>query len=121
MKPTVRVKANRENAKFSTGPRSEAGKRRVATNALRHGLAVPISSLPEADATITRLTRLLAGPDVGTTRAELARGVAEAQVDLGRVRKARMALLQTPLDTRNRHTTKEDMAFLRLAEKVLVD
>src|SRR5215813_11734822 len=32
------VAANRQNAKNSTGPRTEAGKRRSRRNALRHGL-----------------------------------------------------------------------------------
>ncbi|MGC1764422.1 MAG: hypothetical protein WA769_15920, partial [Pseudolabrys sp.] len=30
--------ANRQNAKSSTGPRTEAGKRRSRRNAIRHGL-----------------------------------------------------------------------------------
>jgi hypothetical protein len=119
MKTTARVRANRRNARRSTGPRSRAGKKRVARNALRHGLAVPIASLPEANTAVTRLVRLLAGADADAIRIEMARGVAEAQVDLGRVRKARMALFQTPLEARNRHTTKENMTSLRLAEKVL--
>jgi hypothetical protein len=34
----VKVKANRRNSALSTGPRSEAGKAAVATNAVRHGL-----------------------------------------------------------------------------------
>lgn len=33
------IAANRENAKRSTGPRSEAGKARSARNALKHGLS----------------------------------------------------------------------------------
>ena len=33
------IAANRKNAKKSTGPSSEAGKRRSAKNAFRHGLA----------------------------------------------------------------------------------
>jgi hypothetical protein len=31
------MEARRQNARKSTGPRSERGKRRVALNALRHG------------------------------------------------------------------------------------
>ena len=34
----AQIKANRNNAKKSTGPRSEEGKARVAKNALQHGL-----------------------------------------------------------------------------------
>src|SRR5260370_427836 len=33
-----RAETNRENAKKSTGPRTEAGKQRCSLNALRHGL-----------------------------------------------------------------------------------
>ena len=40
--------ANRSNALKSTGPRSEAGKRRSAANAVRHGLnALLVSDAPE--------------------------------------------------------------------------
>ena len=32
------IKANRENAKLSTGPITEEGKNKVSTNALKHAL-----------------------------------------------------------------------------------
>ena len=38
MATRARIKANRNNAKKSTGPRTEQGKTRVAKNALKHGL-----------------------------------------------------------------------------------
>lgn len=38
-----RISANRKNAVHSTGPKTAAGKRAVAGNALRHGLSVPAS------------------------------------------------------------------------------
>ena len=37
-----KLAANRENAKKSSGPKSQTGKHRSARNALSHGLAVPI-------------------------------------------------------------------------------
>lgn len=38
---TARANSNRQNARRSTGPKSAAGKAKVAKNALRHGLAIP--------------------------------------------------------------------------------
>src|SRR6185369_550777 len=54
-----RVAANRANARKSTGPRSAAGKRRVARNALKHGLCARYGSrLPsECDATYAIFVR----------------------------------------------------------------
>ena len=41
--------ANRANAQRSTGPRSLEGKRRVAQNALKHGLTAEAATLPDED------------------------------------------------------------------------
>ncbi len=38
------VQANRANAKRSSGPRSERGKRAIALNAVKHGLSIPLAS-----------------------------------------------------------------------------
>ena len=38
------VQANRANAKRSSGPRSDRGKRAVALNAIKHGLSMPLAS-----------------------------------------------------------------------------
>jgi hypothetical protein len=44
-----RAEINRANSQFSTGPRTEAGKKRVASNALRHGLTARTALLPSED------------------------------------------------------------------------
>jgi hypothetical protein len=54
--------ANTANARRSTGPRSIAGKARSRVNAFKHGLAVPVSALPELAPEILHLARTLAGP-----------------------------------------------------------
>ena len=89
----ARLVANRRNALRSTGPRSPSGKRRAARNALKHGLAVPVCADPGLLEPIEALSRLIAGEGADAARLALARQVAEAQVDLDRVRAARFALL----------------------------
>ena len=89
----ARLAANRRNALRSTGPKSAAGKQRAARNALKHGLAVPLRADPNLLGRIEALSRLIAGEGASASRLALARRVAEAQVDLDRVRAARFALL----------------------------
>src|ERR1051325_10568962 len=91
-----RVAANRNNAKRSTGPKSAAGKRRGAENALRHGLTVPVALLPDFGPTTTKLTAFIAGPKATAERLDLARRIAEAKVDLARIRQARVKLMEPP-------------------------
>ena len=45
----ARLESNRLNAKKSTGPRSEEGKRRSSMNAITHGMTAKISLLPDED------------------------------------------------------------------------
>ena len=47
--PEPRTRANRANAKLSTGPRTEPGKQRSSLNALRHGLTARAALLPTED------------------------------------------------------------------------
>jgi hypothetical protein len=46
MSTESQIEANRENAKLSTGPKSEAGKAAAALNNTRHGLAGAFRVLP---------------------------------------------------------------------------
>ena len=43
------IDANRRNARKSTGPKTPEGKRKVAANALRHGLTAATATLPGED------------------------------------------------------------------------
>jgi hypothetical protein len=85
--------ANRANAKSSTGPRTTAGKARAAQNAVRHGLNVPIWSDPALSPTVEAIARRIAGRNTDEDALEAARRIAEAQVDLDRVRAYRRRML----------------------------
>jgi hypothetical protein len=39
--------SNRKNAQKSSGPKTDAGEHRAARNAVKHGLAIPINTIPE--------------------------------------------------------------------------
>jgi hypothetical protein len=92
-----KIKANRANARSSTGPQTAQGRTRAARNALRHGLSLPVCSDPALCEEVEVLAREIAGTGANAEIQELARRVAEAQVDLRRVRYARHQLLSHAL------------------------
>src|SRR4051812_27178001 len=86
------IAANPRNADKNTGPRSRAGKKRAGHNAYRHGLSLR-SSTAFAKA-IEKLARKIAGNSEGELRLEYARDAAQATVDLARVRRVKIALIE---------------------------
>ena len=84
------------NGQKSRGPSSEEGRRLSSRNALSLGLSVPIASDPLLCARAERLAQLIAGPGAGEHRLEEARIIAEAQMDLQRVRRLRLERLAHP-------------------------
>jgi hypothetical protein len=93
MTSAAKLKINQANARGSTGPKSVLGRRQSAQNAFRHGLARPLKSDPALIAKVEALAREIAGTGVSAELDELACRVAEAQIDLCRVREARHRLL----------------------------
>ena len=87
------IAANRRNAAKSTGPRSGAGKQRTRNNAVRHGLfslATSRSALEEIEA----LAHSLAGERAGDIPHAHARSGAEADIEVNRARRVRLALIE---------------------------
>ena len=101
-----RIAANRSNARRSRGPRSAAGKSKVARNALRHGLyAIKLHELAPTVRIEAIATKLCAG-DTNPLLREQALIIAENHVLLARVRAARLDAIERRL--RGGGTTDED-------------
>jgi hypothetical protein len=92
------ILANRANALKSTGPRSAAGRMRSSLNAYRHGLSLPITSDPQAQAQIEAVAQAIAGETASEDQLQAAKAVAEAQFDLKRIRATRTAATPIFLD-----------------------
>ncbi len=97
MTSTRKITANRANARASTGPKTVHGRARAARNALRHGLSLPVYSDPLLSEEVDALARDIAGPDANPEIHELARRVAEAQINLRRIRSVRYQLVNDAL------------------------
>jgi hypothetical protein len=105
-----KASSNRKNAQNSTGPRSELGRLRSSRNALRHGLAVAIGSDPSFSKDIETLATTLASGRGGQIVQEFARQVAEAHLDLVRIRQLRAERLAAVFG--NPEATLEDYSEL---------
>jgi hypothetical protein len=106
--------ANWLNARASTGPRTAEGKARAAQNARRHGLRVPALHDPAMTKSIGELARKLAGPTADAQRFEAACQLVAAQIDLLRIRQARLLLLSRVIEDR---TAVRSLTTLDLYER----
>jgi hypothetical protein len=97
----AKIRANQRNARKSTGPRTRAGKATVARNALRHGLTLPVLADPTLAPEVVDVARAVEqsviGAEADETGHDLACRIAEAMIDLRRVRLAKLPLV-TRLD-----------------------
>ena len=92
-----KTETNRRNAKASTGPRSSAGKKRAAHNSYRHGLSVSLTSDPSIARQVDDLARKFVGKTRSETVLRYARDAAEAALELERIRKFKIVLVERVL------------------------
>jgi hypothetical protein len=86
-------RANRANSKSSTGPKTATGKALSAQNAFRHGLNLSVLSEPSLALEVEAIARRISASDGDGEALEWARRIAEAQVDLNRVRSLRKEVI----------------------------
>ena len=84
-----KIGSNQANARASTGPKIQRGRARAARNSFRHGLSLPVYLDPLFSKEVDELAVKIAGPDAQSDILELARRVAEAQIDLHRAQAVR--------------------------------
>jgi hypothetical protein len=109
MTSSAKIDSNRANARASTGPKSKSGRMRASRNALRHGLSISIGHDPTVWEEVDRLASEIAGQHASAELKDLARRVAEAQIDLGRVRLARRQVLSGRLSEPDRRKLRVAM------------
>jgi len=85
--------ANRANAARSTGPRTRVGKAAVKHNALRHGLSLPVLADAVLAPEVAALAQRIAGEGASEPRGEAALRIADAQVDIERIRRLRNQIM----------------------------
>jgi hypothetical protein len=93
MSSAALLRANRQNATRSTGPRTRDGKAIAARNARRHGLSLSALADPVHAPEVEALARQIAGDGASAVRHAAAVRIAEAQIDLARARLVRRELM----------------------------
>ncbi len=93
-----KARANRANARASTGPRTVAGKARAARNAKRHGLTLSALVDPAYADDIKACAKVIAGEGATAEMEKLACRIAAAQIDLKRIRMARRFQIASALN-----------------------
>jgi hypothetical protein len=91
-------KREQENAGRSTGPNTPDGKARASRNAYKHGLAVSVLNDPSLSPEVEQLAQAIVGRRGEVYQLLQARRVAEAELDLWRIRTTRVKLINLQLD-----------------------
>ena len=116
MTTNAQIKANRNNAKKSTGPRTEEGKTRASKNALKHGLLARDTVLPSEDPAEfdSQLSALEADiQPANSLEFELVRQIADSQWRMRRLTRLETGFLAAALDETRRYMEKRRPDELR--------
>ena len=116
MPTKAQINANRNNARKSTGPRTEQGKARVSKNALKHGLLARDTVLPGEDPADfdSQLSALEADiQPANSLEFELVRQIADAQWRMRRLTRLETGFLAAALADKRRLTEKYHPERLR--------
>ncbi len=112
-----KIQANRANARASTGPRTARGKTRAAQNARRHGLNLLVSSDPVLSEQAELMAQQIVGETGDKELYQLACNVAEAQVDLNRIRYERRRYVSASLSIEGRGSVEVSNEWVRAAKE----
>ena len=116
MATPAQIKSNRNNAKKSTGPRTEEGKSRVSKNALKHGLLARDTVMPGEDpADFDRQLSALEADiqPANSLEFELVRQIADSQWRMRRLTRLETGFLAAALDETRRYMEKRRPDELR--------
>jgi hypothetical protein len=97
----LKCNANRRNARKSTGPRTIRGKLNSRMNARTHGLNIPITLDPKVQENVIQIARSIVGDDARYELLEQAIIIAEAELELRRIRLASLTIMERALGTIN--------------------
>lgn len=111
MRVSARVKANRANARKSTGPKTQLGKSVCSRNAIKHGLSAAPSLLGMPADDVESLARRIAGEGASAQRLSAASSIAEADFDLERVRRVRLDIMSDP-KAREKWVSRAELALV---------
>ena len=116
MATPAQIKSNRNNAKKSTGPRTEEGKARAAKNSLKHGLLARDTVLPGEDPADfdNQLSALEADIEpANSLEFELVRQIADAQWRMRRLTRLETGFLAAAVDDQRCYMEKRRPDELR--------
>jgi hypothetical protein len=87
------LRANRENAKRSSGPRTAFGRLKSSRNALRHGLSLPLTADPVASMKAHQMAQMLVPEGADDMQVMAAVEMAQAHAQSLRIAAVRSKLL----------------------------